>query len=112
MYPSMRNIELLVPQIDIFVEKENKIKISNVNRYLISVVGAPLHPSLGPAVARMPPRLNSPPSNGKSSRFPLLLRLNLPKILRKPPKLLLLLLIDGDGDDCCRASISSIIFSV
>lgn len=67
--------------------------------YRISVVGILFHPSLGPAVARTPPRRNSLPSNGKSSRLPLLLRRSLPKILRSPPKLLLLLLIDGDGDD-------------
>lgn len=72
-----------------------------------------LQPSRGPAVDRTPPRRNSLPSNGKSSKLPLLLRFNLPKRLRKPPKLLLLWLIDGDGDGCCgKSPKSSIIFSL
>lgn len=69
-------------------------------------------PSRGPAVARTPPRRNSFPSRGRSSKLPLLLRRNLPKMLRKPPMLLLFWLMDGDGDCCGKSTISSIIFSV
>lgn len=60
------------------------------NNYRNSLAFGLLQPRRGPAVERIPPRRNSLPSNGKSSKLPLLLRFNLPKRLRKPPKLLLL----------------------
>lgn len=61
----------------------------------IDGLSIPLQPSLALAVARIPPRLNSP-SPGRSSKLPDPLRFILPKIFLMP----LFLLICSEGDGC------------